>query len=125
LARAGVAARQFFSIQVRYVFFLIVASTLSMLIVLDPLIILLFGEPYRAGTTVFAMVILVNTFFSMQQLLNSFIVGQGMLTFSGFSNGIVVIMYMVACLLLMPRWSMQGYYMAFGGSYLVGLLAVL
>lgn len=125
LARAGAAAREFFSIQVRYVFFLIVASTLSVLAALNPLVILLFGEPYQAGMSVFAMVLLIHAIFSMQQLVNGFIVGKGMLVLSGMTNGIVVLFYILTSVMLIPRWGLPGYYVAFGGSYMMGLIALL
>lgn len=113
------------SLQIRYLFSLIVTCTLIMALVLKPIVSLIFGNEYDAGVNVYTMVILINVVFTIQQILNSFVVGRGKLLLSGMINGILAILYVFFSVILIPLYGIDGYYIAFGGSYFLGLIILL
>lgn len=122
IARHGTDSARLRSIQIRYLFSSIILSTILLISAMSPLIRLMFGDAYSAGIEVYSMILLVQAFFSMQQILNSFMAGSGKLLFSGMVNTVVAILYIVLALVLIPGMGISGYYIAFGVSYLLGLV---
>ena len=54
-----------------------------------PLIVsFIYGSDYSKGMEIYALVLLINIFFSVQQILNSFMAGKGMLLFWDLSMGL-------------------------------------
>jgi len=125
IARLEVNAIRLQSLQIRYLFFLIITSTLLLVHVLKPIVSLIFGNAYDAGVNVYIMVLLINVFFSLHQILNSFIAGRGELMYSGIINSVIVILYILCAVFLVPHIGINGYYIAFGGSYFLGLVIFL
>lgn len=122
IAKHGQNAVRLRSIQIRYLFSSILLSTILMISAIVPVVELLFGDAYMAGLQVYSLVLLIQVFFSMQQILNSFLAGSGQLIFSGFVNAIVAILYIVLGFILIPQMGLKGYYIAFGCSYFMGLV---
>ncbi|MBK9983468.1 MAG: oligosaccharide flippase family protein [Saprospiraceae bacterium] len=113
------------SIQMRYLFFLIVTSTLLLTIILAPVVSFIFGNEYDAGVQIYIMILLINIFISIYSVLNSFIAGKGHLVFSGLVSGIVMGMYILLAIFLIPTIGINGYYISFGGSYFTGMIILI
>lgn len=122
IAKHGQDSTRLKSIQIRYLFSSIVLSTILMISAIVPVVTLLFGDAYMAGIQVYTLVLLIQVFFSMQQILNSFLAGSGQLLFSGLINTIVSLLYIVLAFILIPIMGIKGYYIAFGLSYFLGLV---
>lgn len=125
IARHEMNATKIQSLQIRYLFFLVVISTLVATLLLSPVVSVLFGKEYEAGMGVYTMVLLISIFFSIQQTMNTFIAGRGDLMLSGIVNGILTLLYIGLSVVLIPMLGINGYYIAFGGSYLMGFLVLM
>jgi O-antigen/teichoic acid export membrane protein len=124
IARFDKAAEFMKSLQIRYLFFVLIICTAVMSLILYPVVSLLFGDSYMNGLPVYRMVLYLNIIFNMHQILNGFIVGHGHLRYSGILSTVMVILYMALMYLLIPLIGISGYYVAFGACYLLGLLVL-
>jgi len=125
IARHEMNATKLQSLQIRYLFFLATISTMVMMLLLSPVVDLIFGKEYESGLVIYTMVILISIFFNIQQILNTFVAGRGDLLLSGIVNSCVTILYIGGSLFLIPSLGIFGYYIAFGGSYLLGFVVLM
>ena len=108
------------SIQLRYITMFTFVISIVLLLFINPIVIILFGDKYVDGIPIFIFLILSQVMILVSSLLSNFLVAKGFTTYIGVVSSLGALTYIFICFAAIPRYGIYGYFLAYIIGYGLG-----
>lgn len=125
LASGSAQESQLKSLQLRYIAIFSFIATVAIIFLMEVAIRVLFGNQYVIGKPIFIFMTLMNMVILLSSLISNFLVAKGHATYIGVVSLGCAMLNILACIVLIPKYGLPGFFIAYLLGYGLGFLFVL